>query len=100
MNTLIVDEPLQNLLQELTIKNTTDIFKDYIVTEILYKISDFSQEVEHFQEKYGQGFTEFKTAYESGDEDFTKYDDLMAWEFAQQGKEYWKKHLERVKDVL
>jgi hypothetical protein len=36
-------------------------------------------------------------ACETSDEDFAKYDDLMTWEFAQQGKEYWEKHLERVK---
>ena len=70
------------------------------MTEILCKISDFTQEIEHFQQKYEQRFQEFKTAYESGDEDFEQYDDLMAWEFAEQGQDYWKKRLENAKDVL
>ena len=43
---------------------------------------------------------EFKKEYESGAEDYEKYDDLMAWEFAQQGKEYWEKKLEELKSVL
>ena len=33
-------------------------------------------------------------------EDFEKYDDLMTWEFAQQGRDYWNKKLERVKECF
>ncbi len=100
MSTITLAEPVNNLLKELTITNARDIIKDYIMTEILCKISDFSQESRHFQQKYGQCFQEFKIAYETGAEDFEQYDDLMAWEFAEQGKEYWEKRLEIVKDVL
>ena len=100
MSTITVAEPLHNLLQELTIKNATDIIKDYVMTEILCKISDFSQEIGHFQEKYGQSFGTFKASYEAGEEDFEQYDDLMEWEFAAQGKEYWEQQLEKIKHVL
>ena len=92
MSTMTIAEPLQHLLQEFTIKNPLDIIKDYLVTEILCKISDFTQEVRHFEE--------FEAAYHAGDEDFARYDDLMAWEFAQQGKAYWEKRLEGMKHVL
>jgi hypothetical protein len=100
MTTITVNDELHNVLQELTVADATEVIKDYVITEILSKISDFSQEAEHFQEKYGQSFREFKTLYETGEEDFEQYDDLMAWEFAQQGKEYWEKRLEGVKNVL
>ena len=100
MRTVTVNDTLHNVLQELTVTDVTEVIKDYVITEILCKISDFSQEAEHFQEKYGQSFREFKTMYETGEEDFAQYDDLMAWEFAQQGKEYWEKRLEGVKNVL
>ncbi len=100
MNAVIVAEPLQHVLQELSIKNAADIIKDYAMTEILCKISDFSQETHAFQEKYGQAFTEMKTAYECGEENFEQYDDLMEWEFAEQGKAYWEKQLKTLKHVL
>ncbi|GAK50084.1 hypothetical protein U14_01310 [Candidatus Moduliflexus flocculans] len=100
MSTMTIAEPLQHLLQEFTIKNPLDIIKDYLVTEILCKISDFTQEVRHFEAKYGQSFQEFEAAYHAGEEDFARYDDLMAWEFAQQGKAYWEKRLEGMKHVL
>jgi len=56
--------------------------------------------VSRFNDKYGKTLVEFKKEYESGAEDYEKYDDLMAWEFAQQGKEYWEKKLEELKSVL
>lgn len=100
MTTMTLTEPLQNILQEFTITNPLDIIKDYLMTEVLCKISDFTQEVEYFQAKYGQDLQTFKAAYEAGAEDFARYDDLMAWEFAQQGKAYWEKRLEGVRHVL
>ncbi|MDY0091688.1 MAG: hypothetical protein RBT80_03215 [Candidatus Vecturithrix sp.] len=65
--------------------------------EITKKISDFSQECKHFRHKYGQSLEEYKAAYEAGDEHFEHYDDLMAWEFAEQRKAYWEKQLQRGK---
>ena len=100
MTTMTLTEPLQNILQEFTITNPLDIIKDYLMTEILCKISDFSQEIRHFQAKYGQSFQTFATAYDNGNEDFAQYDDLMAWQFAEQGKAYWEERLEGVKHVL
>ena len=100
MNTMTLTEPLQNILQEFIITNPLDIIKDYLITEMLCKISDYTQQIEHFQRKYAQSFREFEAAYNAGPEDFARYDDLMAWEFAEQGKAYWKKRLEGVKHVL
>ena len=100
METLMIDEKLHNLINELEFKDAKEVIKDSLITEILYRISKFSEEVERFKNKYGKNLMEFKKEYESGLEDFRKYDDLMAWEFAQQGKDYWNKKLEELKSVL
>lgn len=100
MSTITLAEPVNMLLRELSNKNAQDIIKDYVMTEILCKISDFSQECTHFYQKYGQRLEEYKVEYEAGDEHFERYDDLMAWEFAEQGKAYWETQLERLKHVL
>jgi len=94
------NEILNNLLKELAVRDVSELIKDSLITEILCKISDFFDGVKHFEEKYGKSFDEFNKEYESGDEDFEKYDDLMAWEFAQQGKQYWEIKLEEAKSVL
>ena len=94
MKTLIVNEKLNSLLQELEFKDITELVKDSLITEILYRISSFLEDIEHFENKYGKNYIEFKKEYEIGEEYFEKYDDLMTWEFAQQGKEYWEKKLE------
>ncbi|NIM15439.1 MAG: hypothetical protein GTO45_25975 [Candidatus Aminicenantes bacterium] len=93
-------EVSNNLLKELAIRDVSELIRDSLITEILCKISDFSEEVTHFEEKYGKSFAEFNKEYEANEEDFEKYDDLMAWEFAQQGKQYWEIKLEEAKRVL
>jgi hypothetical protein len=100
MSTLTLAEPVNALLRELSLKNARDIIKDYIMTEVLCKISDFSQECTHFREKYGNSLEVCKAAYEAGEENFAAYDDLMAWEFAEQGKAYWEAQLESITHVL
>ena len=100
MGKLVIDEKLNSLIHEFEFKDVTELVKDYLVTRVLCKISNFSEEIEHFEKKYGKGLIEFKKEYECGEEDFERYDDLMAWEFAKQGKEYWEKKLEELKNVL
>jgi hypothetical protein len=100
MQVIEKNEALNNLLKELAIGDISELIRDSLITEILCKISDFSDEVKHFEGKYGKSFTEFNKEYEANDEDFEKYDDLMAWEFAQQGKQYWEAKLEEAKSVL
>ncbi|HLP44613.1 MAG TPA: hypothetical protein VK469_01625, partial [Candidatus Kapabacteria bacterium] len=78
-------EVVKSLMKELAIADASEIIRDSLVTEILCKVSDFSDEVKHFEEKYGKQFDEFNEEYETNEEDFEKYDDLMEWEFAQQG---------------
>lgn len=100
METMTIDEKLHNLIRELEFKDAKEVIKDSLITEILCKISKFSEDTERFENKYGKNLVEFKKEYESGLEDFEKYDDLMEWEFVQQAKEYWNKKLEELKSVL
>ncbi|MBU4501922.1 MAG: hypothetical protein KKA79_04965 [Nanoarchaeota archaeon] len=100
MKALEIDDRLESLISELAFKDAKEVIKDSLFTEILYRISKFTDEVNWFNDKYGKTLEEFKKEYESKAEDYEKYDDLMAWEFAQQGKEYWEKKLEELKSVL
>lgn len=100
MKALEIDDRLESIINELEFKDAKEIIKDSLFTEILYRISKFNDEAMRFIDKYGKTLAEFKKEYESGTEDYEKYDDLMAWEFAQQGKEYWEKKLEELKSVL
>lgn len=97
---IVVSEKVKNIVRELDFKGVEDLIKDTVMTEIFCRVSNFSEEVEHFEKKYGQGFDVFNQAYEEGEEDFVKYDDLMAWKFAQEGKSYWEKKLDEIKSVL
>ncbi len=100
MGTQVKEGFINSLLKELAIRDVSQLIKDSLITEILSRLSDFTTEVKHFEEKYQKRFTEFKKDYESNEEDFKKYDDLMAWEFALQGKKYWEKKLKEAKRVL
>lgn len=100
MQAVAQNETLNNLLKELAIRDITELVRDSLVTEILCKISGFADEVNHFEEKYGKKFAEANKEYEVSEEDFEKYDNLMAWEFAEQGKQYWEAKLEEAKSVL
>ncbi len=100
MSTLTANKKLESLIRELEFKDVNELIKDSLVTEILYRISNYSDEVEVFEKKYGKVLKEFQKEYESNKEDFEKYDDLMAWEFTEQGREYWKQKLKDIKSVL
>ncbi|KAF0145757.1 MAG: hypothetical protein FD156_732 [Nitrospirae bacterium] len=100
MKALEIDDRLESLINELEFKDAKEVIKDSLSTEILYRVSRFTDETKRFNDKYGKTLAEFKKEYESKEEDYEKYDDLMAWEFAQQGKEYWEKKLQELKSVL
>ncbi len=95
-----MEEKLRPILEELNIGSLEEIVKDYLFTEILYRISRFEEEIQYFQKKYQKTFEEFKKEYETSKEDFEAYDDLMAWEFAIEGYNYWKQKFEELKSVL
>ncbi len=97
---IMINEKVKNIICELEFKGIEDLIKDTVMTEIVCKVSNFSEEVEHFEKKYSKRFYEFNREYEAGKEDFAKYDDLMIWKFAQEGKDYWEEKLKELKNVL
>ena len=97
---IVVSEKINSIVRELEFGGVEELIKDTVITEIVCRVSNFSEEVEHFEKKYGKGFEAFNREYEAGEEDFTRYDDLMAWKFAQEGKVYWKAKLEEIKNAL
>lgn len=100
MATLAYNENLEQIARELDFGGVKGLIKDVLATQILARISDFSEEVEGFEAKYGKDYQSANTELEEADENFQKFDDLMAWRFAQEGKEYWQKRLKELDDVL
>ena len=100
MSTITINDSVEDLLRELSFRDSREAIKEPLATEILARITAFQNEVKHFSEKYNKSFEALKKEYESGSEDFQVYDDLMAWEFAEQGLEYWQKKLEELNRVL
>lgn len=74
--------------------------KESLATEILARMAAFRSEVEHFAEKYGQSLETVRAEYESGEENFEVYDDLMAWKFAADGLKYWQKRMDELRRVF
>ena len=70
------------------------------MNEISFRLAKFSDEIARLEKKYGKKLAGFRRENEAGSEDFERYDDLMAWEFARQGKEHWEKRLGELKRVL
>ena len=100
MDTTIFKEKIEPLLNELQIKNTEEIIKDYLITEILYKISEFKDEIEKFDKKYKKPFEKVKKEYQKNEENFEIFDDLNAWKFAIDGYNYWNKKLKELESVF
>jgi len=100
MNKLNINQQLKPYLDELNITDINCIVKDYLLTEVLFKISQFKERIEFFEKKYNKTFSEFSKEYKSSEENFEQYDDLMEWEFAVQGYKYWNKKLEEIRSVI
>lgn len=64
------------------------------------RIYGFSEEVEGSEAKYGKSYQSINNEFIKAEENFKKFDDLVAWRFAQEGKEYWRGRLKELNDVL
>ena len=60
MKTLEIDAKLDRLINELEFKDVKEVIKDSLFTEILCRISKFTDEVNWFNDKYGKTLEEFK----------------------------------------
>ena len=63
MDTLTIDEKLYSFIRELEFEDAKEVIKDSLFTEVLFRISKFSEEVERFENKYGKNLV----ALSSGD---------------------------------
>ena len=52
MDTLTIDEKLYSFIRELEFEDAKEVIKDSLFTEVLFRISKFSEEVERFENKY------------------------------------------------
>ncbi len=93
-------EELLEIIRELGFSDIREVLEEHLMMEIKSRISSLEQEVTHFQEKYGRSFHEVQKEYNESKEDFEVYEDLMAWQFAVEGLDYWKKRLEELKSAL
>lgn len=100
MTTITVNDSLEKLLHELSFQDSREVIKEPLATEILARIAAFKSEVKHFEKKYGKSFQEVKAEHEREEEQFEVYDDLMAWEFAVKGLNYWQQKLDDIHRVL
>ena len=100
MVTLAYSEQLEDIAKELDFGSVKGLISDVMTTQILAHVSDFSSEVEGFETKYGMDYNAASREFAETAEDFQRYDDLMAWQFAQEGKGYWLNRLKELSDVL
>ena len=100
MATLAYGENLEQLAKELDFGGVKDLIKDVLATQILARISNFSEEAEKFESRYGKDYRSVNEEFENSAEDYDKFDDLMAWRFAEEGKQYWLNRLKELDNVL
>jgi hypothetical protein len=100
MATLAYSENIEQMAKELDFGGVKGLIKDVLATQILARISGFSEEVEGFEARYGKDYQTINNEFKKANENFKKFDDLMAWQFAQEGKEYWQGRLKELNDVL
>ena len=100
MTTIACSENLEQIAKELDFGGVKGLIRDVLATQILARISGFVEEVEGFEAKYGKDYQTINNEFAKADEDFKKFDDLLAWRFAQEGKAYWQGRLKELDDVL
>lgn len=101
MATLAYSEDLEQMAKELDFGGVKDLIRDVLATQILARISNFSEEIENFEVKYGKDYKSVNSEFEAAEEEnYHKFDDLMAWRFAEEGKEYWQNRLKELDNVL
>ncbi len=100
MATLACSENLEQVAKEPYFGGVKGLIKDALATQILTLICGFSKDVEGFETRYGKDYPSMNNEFKKTDENFKKFDDLMAWRFALDGKEYWQCRLKELTDDL
>lgn len=97
MESLQIDEKYVSALKTFNLK-VEDALSEFIILNLSKKISEFRNECEMYEKKYGIDFIEFKNRIKEkiNDEDFEEEDDYLAWKFAYKSRSLWKKRLEEI----
>ena len=78
--------------------NVESALSEFIILNILKKISEFENECELFKKKYKVDYNSFEARIKDkiNEEDFEEEDDYMAWKFAEENKKLLKNRLEEI----
>ena len=87
------------LLEALRYTSAEEAALDMLLLSARSRYAEFTQEVQQFQEKYQMDFATFQRLVEARmhEENFAQEEDLMAWKFAQDAAEYWRRKTEELK---
>ena len=90
-----------DLLKALNYSSPDEAALEMLLLSARSKYSEFRQEAQRFQEKYGMDFDAFQRTIEAqvNEEFFEQEEDLMAWKFAQDAAEYWRQKVEELEHV-
>ena len=75
--------------------------KDKVLNEVALlsayqRLSEYTLEIEYFENKYKATFDIFNKKFTSGDSSFDQESDWLSWKFAVEGKTYWTSLLKKV----
>jgi hypothetical protein len=87
------------LLEALHYSSTEEAALDMLLLSARSRYAEYLQEVKQFEAKYQMDFNSFQHMVETrlNAEDFEQEDDLMAWKFAQDAADYWRRTSEGLK---
>jgi hypothetical protein len=91
-----------DLLKALNYSSAEEAALEMLLLSARSKGSEFRQEVERLEEKYGMEFETFQRQNEAqmNQEDFEHEEDLMAWKFAHEAAAYWRRRVEELEHAV
>lgn len=91
-----------DLLKALNYASVEDAALDMLFLSARSRYSEFTQEVKRFEEKYQMDFAAFRSMVEAKEheEDFAQDEELMAWQFAKEAAEYWRRKVEELEGAV
>ncbi len=95
-----INEIKPNIFNVMKSMNLTPekIINEYLILNISNKISLYSAECKFYETKYNSNFNDFekKVNNEENKENFEEWDDYLAWTWAFQNFEFYKKNLKEL----
>ncbi len=93
-------KPIMKIIRDSGIETPERARIDYSLISASSKVSKFKEECRLFEKKYKMSFSDFEKKIENKkEENFEKWDDYLAWKFANDAKNHWFNNLKRLKDA-